>query len=125
MKAVHLMITGRVQGVGFRDWLMAEAQQLGLAGWVRNVGRNKVEACDRRRSRRRRCLRAGCWRGPRLAAVETITETSAEPPAKRFRETGVAAGPASVGSRFTVRNIAFTAQITHDSLHQRQQEKSG
>ena len=44
MKALHLLITGRVQGVGFRDWLIQEATARGLTGWVRNVNRDKVEA---------------------------------------------------------------------------------
>jgi acylphosphatase len=44
MRAVHLFIEGRVQGVGFRDWLKREAQGLGLHGWVRNRGDGRVEA---------------------------------------------------------------------------------
>ena len=81
MKTMHLVITGRVQGVGFRDWLVAEAQLLGLAGWVRNVGRDAVEALiSGDPGAVQACLQA-CRRGPRLAAVETITEKIAEAPA--------------------------------------------
>lgn len=82
MKASHLLITGRVQGVGFREWLVAEATRLGLAGWVRNVGHGAVEALIAGdTSAVEECLRA-CRRGPPLAAVETITDNIAEPPAE-------------------------------------------
>jgi len=82
MTATHLLITGRVQGVGFRDWLVTEAQRLGLAGWVRNVGRSSVEALVAGDPAAvAACLQA-CRRGPRLAVVETVTETMAEPPAE-------------------------------------------
>jgi len=42
--ARHLQITGRVQGVGFRYALSAEAQRLALTGWVRNRRDGSVEA---------------------------------------------------------------------------------
>jgi acylphosphatase len=81
MKAMHLWITGRVQGVGFRDWLVTEAERLGLTGWVRNVGPDAVEAVIAGDPNGvEACLQA-CRRGPRLAAVETVTDTMAEPPA--------------------------------------------
>ncbi|KAF7107929.1 hypothetical protein CFC21_108505 [Triticum aestivum] len=44
-KAVHVVVKGRVQGVGFRDWTAETAESLGLAGWVRNNRRDgTVEA---------------------------------------------------------------------------------
>ncbi len=80
MKATHLLISGRVQGVGFRDWLVDEATRLGLDGWVRNIGHDTVEALVAGDTEAvEECLRA-CRRGPPMAAVESITDRHAEPP---------------------------------------------
>ncbi len=40
---LHAIITGRVQGVGFRFFVIRNAKQLGLAGWVRNRTDGAVE----------------------------------------------------------------------------------
>jgi len=40
----HVMVHGRVQGVGFREYLRREAQRLGVTGWVRNRLDGTVEA---------------------------------------------------------------------------------
>jgi acylphosphatase len=39
----RLKIKGAVQGVGFRDWAIAEAKARGLDGWVRNRSDGSVE----------------------------------------------------------------------------------
>jgi acylphosphatase len=40
----HVIVHGTVQGVGFRYWTRAEAQRLGVCGWVRNRLDGTVEA---------------------------------------------------------------------------------
>ena len=44
MTTVHVMVTGRVQGVGFRAWVEREARARRLGGWVRNRADGAVEA---------------------------------------------------------------------------------
>ena len=41
---VHVWVSGRVQGVGFRAFVQQNALLIGVTGWVRNVGYNTVEA---------------------------------------------------------------------------------
>ncbi len=40
---VHILVKGKVQNVGFRAHVEYSARQLGLTGWVRNVGYDAVE----------------------------------------------------------------------------------
>jgi acylphosphatase len=42
-KRYHLLVSGRVQGVGFRYFTRDSARALGLSGWVRNVRGGGVE----------------------------------------------------------------------------------
>ena len=43
MKKKHIVITGKVQGVGFRYWLYQIANEKNVYGWVKNKNTNKVE----------------------------------------------------------------------------------
>ena len=40
---VHIWVTGRVQGVGFRAFVLQSGPLFGLTGWVHNVGYEQVE----------------------------------------------------------------------------------
>jgi len=44
LQRVHVVVKGRVQGVGFRAHVQYSARQVGVTGWVRNVGYDTVEA---------------------------------------------------------------------------------
>lgn len=68
----RLTITGRVQGVGYRDWLVDTGQQLGLAGWVRNRIDGSVEALIVGEDAAVGAMIDACRRGPSLARVDEI-----------------------------------------------------
>jgi len=44
LKKKHIVITGKVQGVGFRYWLYQIANEKNVYGWVKNINTNEVEA---------------------------------------------------------------------------------
>ena len=44
LQRVHVVVRGRVQGVGFRAHVQYSARRIGVTGWVRNVGSEAVEA---------------------------------------------------------------------------------
>ena len=68
----RLTITGRVQGVGYRDWAMTEARRLGLSGWVRNRRDGAVEALIVGDEAAVGSMIDACRRGPALARVDEI-----------------------------------------------------
>lgn len=43
LKRVHIIVDGRVQGIGFRFWAMEKARELELKGWVKNLLDSSVE----------------------------------------------------------------------------------
>lgn len=67
-----LTITGRVQGVGYRWSLCAEAEVLGLAGWVRNRHDGSVEALLIGQAELVEALTVWAHRGPPSAQVAAV-----------------------------------------------------
>ena len=72
-----LRVEGRVQGVGYRAWVVGEAQGLGLTGWVRNAPDGSVEVAVRGDAARVRRFADLLARGPRHARVVRVVSLGA------------------------------------------------
>lgn len=72
MKTHHLRIHGRVQGVWFRESMRAEAERLGVAGWVRNTSDGTVEAVIQGSAAAVEALLEWAHVGPPMARVDRI-----------------------------------------------------
>ncbi|MBI1813984.1 MAG: acylphosphatase [Deltaproteobacteria bacterium] len=69
---LQLVITGRVQGVGFRYAVLDEARRLQVAGWVRNRRDGSVEVIAEGSRGRLEQLAVWCHDGPRGALVSHV-----------------------------------------------------
>jgi acylphosphatase len=70
---VRLTITGRVQGVGFRESMRAVAHALDINGWVRNLDDGSVEAMAQGNEYAVEQLVAWCHNGPPGANVKFVS----------------------------------------------------
>jgi len=88
--ALHAWVSGRVQGVFFRDSTRREAQALGLTGWVHNLPDGRVEAF---------------FVGPRAACETVLAFLRAGPPRAQVVEVDVVweDNPRDVPARFEIR----------------------
>ncbi len=77
---VHLSITGRVQGVGYRESMRAVAEALQVNGWVRNRRDESVEAVVQGREEDVERLVAWCHNGPPGAYVRFVKADLIEAP---------------------------------------------
>jgi len=67
-------VTGRVQGVGFRYFVLREALALGLAGWVANVSGGAVRCVAEGPVERLETLLDRLREGPPAAVVTNVSE---------------------------------------------------
>ncbi|GAB2478805.1 acylphosphatase [Luteococcus sediminum] len=70
--AVDLVVTGRVQGVGYRWSCAQQAEQLGVDGWVRNRPDGTVEVHAEGGQQAVERLVEWCRQGPRWAGVDQV-----------------------------------------------------
>jgi acylphosphatase len=78
MRSARLVITGRVQGVGYRVWAMHTAVRLGVRGWVRNRADGTVEALAIGDDEAVAAMIEACRKGPRAARVIDVAISEAE-----------------------------------------------
>ncbi len=76
-RCVRIVITGRVQGVGFRAWLYGQASARNIGGWGRNRADGAVEAVFCGAPEAVSEMIEACREGPRWANVGAV-EVSAE-----------------------------------------------
>ncbi|HEX3971795.1 MAG TPA: acylphosphatase [Stellaceae bacterium] len=78
MIAMHLDITGKVQGVGFRFFVTRSAQHQGLRGWVRNRLNGNVEALLIGEEAAVAAVTEQCRRGPPMGRVDRLDAVPAQ-----------------------------------------------
>jgi acylphosphatase len=79
MVRYRVLVSGRVQGVFFRDTCRRKAEEYGVAGWVRNLPDGRVEAVFEGLPGDVRRLLEWAHHGPRLADVHDVA-IEVEPP---------------------------------------------
>lgn len=75
---LHLIISGRVQGVGYRQWFCERARVAGVVGWVRNRSDGTVEAVVSGPSDIVEMLVTKAFDGPLGAGVQDIGRSEAD-----------------------------------------------
>jgi acylphosphatase len=76
---VHLLVSGLVQGVFYRQSTVDEARRLGVAGWVRNLSDGRVEVLAEGDRAALDGLVRFCRRGPPAARVDAVQATWSAP----------------------------------------------
>ena len=77
IQARRYLIAGRVQGVGYRIFALRAAEELGLAGYTRNLSDGRVEVFAMGPAAKLRKLRIELRKGPMMARVTEVAEQPA------------------------------------------------
>lgn len=83
-RRAHVLVSGHVQGVFYRDTAQRQAARHGVTGWVRNLPDGRVEAVFEGDPAMVQAMIDWCWRGSTNAYV-TDVEVVDEPPTGEFR----------------------------------------
>lgn len=82
MKQVHLLISGFVQGVGFREHVRRDARKFGVMGWAKNLPDGRVEIVAQGDTETLEKFIKICKRGPFLSEVKDLSIEWQEPQEK-------------------------------------------
>ena len=75
MNELHVVVSGKVQGVWFRAWTRDTAREMGVTGWVRNLADGNVEAAGQGEEKLLKHFLERLFDGPPLARVTHIDST--------------------------------------------------
>jgi len=78
MRVVRYLVSGRVQGVGYRYFIARQAAGLGVAGWVRNLPDGRVEALAQGDEPALAAFEGRLWEGPPSARVTAVEGRESE-----------------------------------------------
>jgi acylphosphatase len=84
----HMIVHGRVQGVGFRAFVEGEALARGLQGWVRNRRDGSVEAVFMGEAATVAAMIEACRRGPFGARVDVLHQREGSADELKLRRPG-------------------------------------
>ncbi|MAH22027.1 MAG: acylphosphatase [Thaumarchaeota archaeon] len=76
---IHVVVSGEVQGIGYRAFIKRRAQSIGVIGWIRNLENGSVEAVFQGESDIIEEVIAICNRGPVFARVKNVQVFKEEP----------------------------------------------
>lgn len=84
----HMLVRGRVQGVGYRAFVEHEALKRGLEGWVRNRRDGGVEAVFSGAQEKVDAMIEACRRGPYSARVDALDQREGSDDELKLRAPG-------------------------------------
>jgi len=86
MKTVKVVISGHVQGVGFRQFIKQNALKVGVRGWIRNSGSKEVVGVFQGEVSAIDDLIAACRKGPMLSKVKDVTVFELDSSVEKFED---------------------------------------
>ncbi len=84
----HVLVRGRVQGVGYRAFVEHEALRRGIEGWVRNRRDDSVEAVFAGAQEKVDAVIEACRRGPHSARVDVLDQREGSEDELKMRAPG-------------------------------------
>jgi acylphosphatase len=85
IRAYRWVISGRVQGVGFRWFVLRAAERLGVTGWARNLWDGRVEVMGQGTLSMLDDFQKGLHKGPLLSIVEKVEKTEVTSEVSAFK----------------------------------------